>query len=172
MPSNCYTGFDRYVAECFGNDRTDSAWQKSGATCNEWSRVPGGNLRRSEIFQPTATSKRFVVGLPQRNASCFHRCWYAKRLFPTSSGIVRALCICTYNVRYPWTRGVAHGGIVPTPDPKPCHLSVVIYLDRADEWCSLDTRSETARRTESFTPQPPQGKYTCRRWGLIAFMQH
>jgi len=25
----------------------------------------------------------------------------------------------------------------------PCHLSVVIYLDRADEWCSLDTTSET-----------------------------
>lgn len=29
-------------------------------------------------------------------------------------------------------------------DPDPYHLSVVIYLDQADEWCSLDTTSEAA----------------------------
>lgn len=152
----------------FGNDRTDSAWLKSGTTCNEWSRVPDGNLRRSEIFQPTATSKRFVVGLPQRNASCFPCRTYAKRPFPTSSEIACALY--TYNALSIDAQSRTIPRALLSTSPNPCHLSVVIYLDWADEWCSLDTTR--ARRRTAFYAAASSRKYTCRRWELIAFMQH
>jgi len=61
-------GLARYAAKSVGGrmDRRDRNLARRAMSDRAFA---GGNLRRSEIFRPTATSERFVVELPQRNAT-------------------------------------------------------------------------------------------------------
>lgn len=138
------------------------------AACNERSRVPrGGNLRRSEIFRPTATSKRFVVGLPERNASRFPPLSVDETTISYVSRVGLAL-LPSHRFRPNRT------STVPRTTGT---LSIGCYLFRTSGWM-VAPRYRADRSLFS----PSMCAYICkcvyirayerRRWRFIAFMQH
>lgn len=144
-------------------------WQKSGTACNEGSCVPNGNLRKSEIFRPTATSKRFVAGLPERNASRFP-CRWTKGPFPMSGeslGLAPCFylhCFCAALYRPRVHRFVQFRSWSP---PLPIGR-YQFYLG----W-PLDTDQTQLSSERCILPfQRSIYIYTHRRWRLISFMQH
>lgn len=141
---------DRNLARRAMSDRVFPAVTSGGAKFSD--RQPrqsdlSSGFRREMRVAPPPYVRETTISYVFENRPCLVHTYVRTACYPPDTGVPRK----------------SRDSVSVVPTSNPCHLSVVIYLDRADEWCSLDT----TRRDGG--PPPPvlaaafSRKYTCRR---------